>query len=57
MSQNIRGLRWFPSFLVEIIICFVFFVLIKYPQVCERCISNRTHPNGRPKGDGGRGVG
>ena len=41
---------------------FSFFVLKKYPQDCERCVPNykgatstRTHLNGGPKGDGGRG--
>ena len=29
-------------------------MLKKYPQVCERCVPNKTHPNGRPtKGMGG----
>ena len=35
----------------------IFFVLKKYPQVCKKCVPNRTHPNGMPKGDGGSGVG
>ena len=33
------------------------YILKKHPQVCERCVPNRTLPNGRPKEDGGRGVG
>ena len=32
---------------------YYFFLLKKYPQVCERCVPNRTHPNGRHKAVGG----
>ena len=52
MGEDDRDRPWFSTFLVKTIII-VFFVLNKYPHVCEICVPNRTHPNGRPKVDGG----
>ena len=40
---------WFSSIFVLTIYIYIF----KYSQVSERCVPNRTHHNGRPKGDGG----
>ena len=53
MGSQRRGMIWIDTVFTISGKNYYFFVLKKYPQVCERCVPNRTHPNGRPKEDGG----